>query len=451
MTILAGIENRFTMRAGRFVFLAAFALVCFADRGLAQPIIAESHFDADAEGWTAMRTVNLSPLDPTPVPSGNLAWVETGGNLGGYFQHVDPNDGRTSYWQAPSGFLGDRSAAYGGVLSFDLKQSSTGSQYDIADVVIQGAGMTLAANTSYNPRVSWTRYHVLLAAGGGWHVDTLSGPAATPAEVQQALAALTALYIRAEYRSGNDTDGLDNVVLTGPSPNCPASTFDADDEGWWTLRDTNLPAWAKLTGNPDGCFTVSDLADGVEWRYLAPAKFLGDRSAFVGTIFEFDLRATPVAEPDPAEGLRMVNVTGSELTLQFAAESNPADNGWTHFAVPLQPSPQWSRTSDGQVPTMQDFADVFGALSELSIRGEFYSGVDEGSLDNVVFLDCRPCLPAADFDQSGQVDALDIPTMVDVLLGVDINPWHLLCADVNLDGYANGADLGGFIEAILIP
>lgn len=398
-----------------------------------------------------MRTVNLSPLDPTPVPEGNLAWVEQGGNLGGYFQHVDPNDGRTSYWQAPSGFLGEQSAVYGGVLSFDQKQSSTSSQYDIADVVIQGGGMTLALNTSYNPRTGWTRYHVLLAAGGGWHVNTLSGPAATPSDLQQALAALTALYIRAEYRSGNDTDGLDNVVLNGPSPDCPASTFDADDEGWWTLRDTNPPAWANSTGNPGGCFTVSDLADGVEWRYLAPAKFLGDRTVLLGSILEFDLRATPVAQPDPSEGLRMVNVTGSELTLQFAAESNPADNGWTHFAVPLQPSAQWSRTSDGQVPTMQDFADVFGSLSELTIRGEFYSGVDEGLLDNVFFLDCRPCSPAADFDQSGQVDALDLPTMVDVLLGVDIDPWHLLCADINRDGSANGADLGGFVEAMLAP
>lgn len=435
------------MSFGRLAALAVFIWACTSKNAYGQPILAESHFDSGLDGWTAMRT--SSPLNPIPVPGANLTWVETGGNLGGYFQHVDPNDSRASYWQAPPTFLGDKSVAYGGVLSFDLRQSSTNSQFDAYDVIMQGAGMTFVLVTSYHPRVSWTRYHVLLAEGGGWHQDTPDGPAPTPVLMQQVLASLTALYIRAEYRSGIDTDGLDNVVLTGPSTECPASTFDTNDEGWWTLQDTNAPGWSDSTGYPGGCFSASDLADGVEWRYLAPAKFLGDRSALLGSLFEFDLRSAPVAQPDPAEGLRMLSVTGSEITLQFATGFNPTPNAWTHYAIPLYPTSQWTRISDGLIPTTQDFVAVFGSLSELSIRGEFYSGVDAGSLDNVVMLDCRPCIVAGDFDQSGLVDDFDIPTMVNVMLGIDIDPWHRLCADVNGDGHANGNDFQGFVDLML--
>jgi hypothetical protein len=65
-----------------------------------------SHFDSDLEGWT--------------TTGGDLLYVATGGNSGGFLQLKD-NQGGWMDASAPSKFLGDLSAYLGGSLSFDAK------------------------------------------------------------------------------------------------------------------------------------------------------------------------------------------------------------------------------------------------------------------------------------------------------------------------------------------
>lgn len=172
---------------------------------------ATSTFDTGSEGWTAVGDA-----------AGPLTWSAMGGNPGGHVQIPDQVIGGITYFVAPESFLGNQSSAYGTMLGFDLKQDYPGAsnQFDSADVILQGGGLTLVYDTPYNPpNGSWVSYAIPLAAGG-WRIDSLSGAAASGEQIQSVLANLSSLRIRAEFQTGADTGSLDNVSLV-PEP----STF----------------------------------------------------------------------------------------------------------------------------------------------------------------------------------------------------------------------------------
>jgi hypothetical protein len=167
-----------------------------------------STFSTDTEGWTALGD-----------SQGPLMWSATGGNPGGHVFIDDLTTGGVTYFDAPAKFLGDQSGALGTFLTFDLRQVFSGSpsQFDDEDVVLQGAGLTLVYDTSPNPaNGAWTSYSVPLSSGA-WRVNTLVGSLATAEQFASVLGDLTALQIRAEYRSGPDIGSLDNVILV-PEP-----------------------------------------------------------------------------------------------------------------------------------------------------------------------------------------------------------------------------------------
>lgn len=169
---------------------------------------ATSHFSTDSEGWIAAGD-----------SEGPLVWVASGGNPGGHVLIDDLTTGGVTYFVAPPKFLGDRSVALGSNLSFDLQQVYTGtpSQFDSADVLLYGAGLTLAYDTAVNPaNGAWTSYAVPLTAAG-WRLNSLAGAAASDVQFAAVLSDLTGLRIRAEYRTGPDIGKLDNVSLV-PEP-----------------------------------------------------------------------------------------------------------------------------------------------------------------------------------------------------------------------------------------
>ena len=72
---------------------------------------------------------------------------------------------------------------------------------------------------------TWSHFIVPLVSSPSWRVGTASsappgGPVATPAQMQQVLAGLTALRIQADQHAGEDRTDLDNVALvtTVPEP-----------------------------------------------------------------------------------------------------------------------------------------------------------------------------------------------------------------------------------------
>ncbi len=161
----------------------------------------KSTFDSDTEGWSFIADVR------------DFNWVASGGNPGGYLEAVDFTTGQVWYNVAPAKFMGNKAAYSGGTLQFDLKQSSTTSQFDADDVVITGAGVTIAFSTLANPGIDWTHYSVDLDTASDWRIGSSTGVVATQAQINAVLSDITALHIRGEYIAGPDTGGLDNVVM----------------------------------------------------------------------------------------------------------------------------------------------------------------------------------------------------------------------------------------------
>ena len=63
-----------------------------------------------------------------------------------------------------------------------------------------------------------------------------------------------------------------------------------------------------------------------------------------------------------------------------------------------------------------------------------------------------PVLLAAlkgDFDEDFDIDFVDLDTFVNVLLGTDTAAAHLLEADINNDGAADGQDIDPFVTSML--
>ncbi len=181
-------------------------------------IIASSTFNSNAQGWVGA-DLNLGAPPPYPLMSTYpVTWAATGGNPGGHIRINDPTQ-YVIYFSAPAAYLGNQSAAYGGLLSFDIAATMRdGLDLNDPDVILVGpGGLTLVYDVPFTPPpstvVNWSSFTVNLDETN-WRVGTLTGPFATQAQMQTVLGSLSALYIRAEYFVGFDETGyLDNVIL----------------------------------------------------------------------------------------------------------------------------------------------------------------------------------------------------------------------------------------------
>ncbi|MGE0486452.1 MAG: laminin B domain-containing protein [Gammaproteobacteria bacterium] len=186
----------------RAICAAATALLALAFTTLTTAATVTSTFETDAEGW----------LVAGDAVSGIPTWVASDGNPGGHIQANDSVAGGVWYFDAPAKFLGAQSGAYGGTLSFDLRQTGSGSQFDAADVILNGGGLELRIDAGSNPLPvgTWVSYSLTLVETAGW---TKGGAAANQSDLLTVLGALDRLRIRGEFISGSDTGRLDNVVL----------------------------------------------------------------------------------------------------------------------------------------------------------------------------------------------------------------------------------------------
>jgi hypothetical protein len=163
---------------------------------------------ASAEGWT------VTGDDVTKT----VTYSSTGGKPNGSISATEATTG-TMFFTAPSKYLGDASAYYGGELRFDLKTAVTeGAFFAYADVELTSNGTTLAYDCTPNPTTAWQSYVVPIKETG-WKMTTITGAAVTAAELKAVLANLTRVRIRAEFSNQYDTGYLDNVYFgSKPAP-----------------------------------------------------------------------------------------------------------------------------------------------------------------------------------------------------------------------------------------
>jgi hypothetical protein len=192
--------------------VAGLVLASAASAGFAQTI-ASSSFDTSAEGWVAQNGAM------------NFQWLSSGGDPGGFIQAADVGGHGLWFFNAPSAFLGNDSSAYGGTLSYSiLSVPTTPINGTYASVQLLGANNVLLAYAGgTNPTANWSSKTVSLVADGNWRIGSVSGAAATAADMQGVLGNLAALRINGDFVEAVETTGLDSVVLTAAAVPEPAS------------------------------------------------------------------------------------------------------------------------------------------------------------------------------------------------------------------------------------
>jgi uncharacterized RDD family membrane protein YckC len=177
------------------------------------PALVTSTFDNDAEEWKISGDAQGQSDDPTYD--------------GGALSARDDQAGGTWYWQAPQSFLGNKLHVYERDLLFRLRVDATTRPFVENDIVLEGGGLTLLYDTPNDPATEWTSYRIRLDESAPW-MNRDSNLRATRDEVRQALADVTRLLIRGEFREGPDTGWIDDVSL-GAEPRARITRVEAPE------------------------------------------------------------------------------------------------------------------------------------------------------------------------------------------------------------------------------
>ena len=118
-----------------------------------------------------------------------------------------------------------------------------------------------------------------------------------------------------------------------------SSTFDTDAEGWTATPGAATVAHVASGGNPDGFLSSTD-TDPTTPVVIAPAKFLGNLSAYAGGMLSYDMKVldptTPVTSVGDGLGRVQLNGGGSNATFTYLPSPPlPSPDEWRTFVVPL--------------------------------------------------------------------------------------------------------------------
>lgn len=189
-------------------------------------------FDSSRQGWKTIYKSDGSEGFTFSYPSG--------GNLGGYISTYDLSSSGL-YWKSPPIFTGNLSTAYGGELSFDMKQTDQNNSYNSAeDVILRGNDLEIVHDID-DPGLLWTSYHLPLHESASWKI-LHTGENATDLQIQSVLGSLQALEINANFSSSLSVVDLDNVeisTISNPKAHWIHSTAPLS-ESLFTLEDSDL-------------------------------------------------------------------------------------------------------------------------------------------------------------------------------------------------------------------
>jgi hypothetical protein len=222
------------------------------------------------------------------------------------------------------------------------------------------------------------------------------------------------------------------------------STFETNAEGWVSV-DLNCSNFNSVLsqaavnhqasgGDPGGCISAVD-PSGNCYAFQAPAAYLGNQSAFVGSQFSFSIRTT-ANDWLPGSVFILVGDNGKVLVHDFAHPTS----AWQRVGVPLVAGSFRQNTAGGAAVSEALFLAVMGDLEQVRISAEFadQAGEENSFLDSV-HMGELPC--PADLNNSGTVDGAD--------LGILLAAWGSggTTADLNGSGLVDGADLGALLAA----
>ena len=212
-----------------FILLISVMICTAATPSFASTI--SSTFDTDAEGWTAN------------APEGALVHVASGGNPGGHIRVTDTGGGGVNGFASGAffgpAFSGDLRAFDGGTLSIDMNATVVGGgNFDsFGWILLFGPGDAMpddqtpeaVADIAPQPPRSPT-----------WVTFTMTFDAATfglsQLDWKDLLSDIERIGIATDAFDGNDTIGIDNVVLSAPA----AAVVPLPASGWLVLLGVAL-------------------------------------------------------------------------------------------------------------------------------------------------------------------------------------------------------------------
>jgi len=180
----------------------------------AQTILVSSTFNSGNDGWTVGDFL-------TATGSTAPTFLATGGNPGGFIQTTDLFSFNS--FHAPASFLGNMSAAYGGSLHLD-EHLADSDGLPASLVILSNGSLSLQFRAAPPTTGVWDSFDIPLVASAGWQLSTNGNTAGAPAtelQLQQVLGSLTFFHINADWKTGQDLIGLDNVIITVPSTTAP--------------------------------------------------------------------------------------------------------------------------------------------------------------------------------------------------------------------------------------
>lgn len=175
---------------------------------------APSTFDQDAGEWTVVGFDYDFPA--APYAESDALWNATGGNPGGALETTDVYN--ETFFAAPVPFLGDRSAAYGASLTFDILVQDN-DQTSHPAVILASPSKRLYYMADGTDAGVWTT-RIIPLSETGWRVNDWQGADATASDMLEVLGDLQGLYINATWNAGADDTLLDNVYF-GDQPQSP--------------------------------------------------------------------------------------------------------------------------------------------------------------------------------------------------------------------------------------
>lgn len=144
------------------------------------------------------------------------------------------------------------------------------------------------------------------------------------------------------------------------------STFDAGLEGW-TGSPGGEVTYSATGGRPGGHLQQTDL-DFTDMFVIAPADFLGDRSAFLGGVISFDGRQVIGASDYAPFGTVTLRSGGLAVSADIAPANHPTSD-WNTYAAALDAA------TFSAFP--EAFAQIMGNLTAIEVTLESQSGIVE--------------------------------------------------------------------------
>jgi hypothetical protein len=152
--------------------------------------------------------------------------------------------------------------------------------------------------------------------------------------------------------------------------------FSTDLDGWTKQGDGSI-SYSPTGGNPGGFLRSSDPAAGSNTDAFAPAKFLGDWSAYDCGVGFISADLTIISANGPhTEGVEFfISGPGGSASFRFPTANGPPIGAWNTYTLSIDQS-SWSLASGSWAALLSD-VQVF------RIDLEFISGTEVTGLDNV--------------------------------------------------------------------